>query len=53
MLMFDQKGTIFYGNTIAREKLEYENDLYGKNISDVFPNTFKNSEDGFETLPQY
>lgn len=49
ILMFDQKGTIFYGNTIAREKLEYENDLYGKNISDVFPNTFKNSEDGFET----
>lgn len=49
ILMFDQKGTIFYGNTMAREKLEYENELYGKNISDVFPNTFKPSEDGFET----
>lgn len=49
ILMFDKKGTIFYGNTTARKKLEYESGLCGKNISDVFPNTFKTSQDGFET----
>ncbi len=49
ILMFDQKGIIFYGNMAARKKLEYEDKLYGRNISDIFPNTFKTSEDGFET----
>lgn len=49
ILMFDQKGTIFYGNSTARKKLEYEDDLCGKNVSDIFPNTFKTSEDGFKT----
>ncbi len=49
ILMFDQKGKIFYTNATAREKLEYENDLCDKNIGDVFPSTFKISQDGFET----
>lgn len=41
ILVFDQAGTISYVNTSARQKLEYEDDLYGKNISDIFPNDFK------------
>lgn len=49
IIMFDQKGKIFYVNATAKKKLEYESDLCGKNISDVFPNMFKTSKDGFET----
>lgn len=49
VLMFDQTGKISYANAIARQKLEYQDDLCDKYISDVFPNTFKASEDGFDT----
>lgn len=49
ILMFDRTGKISYGNATAKKKLEYESDLCGRHISDVFPNTFKLSEDGFET----
>lgn len=49
VLMFDQTGKISYANAIARQKLEYEDDVCDKYISDVFPNTFKVSEDGFDT----
>lgn len=49
VLMFDQTGKISYANAIARQKLEYEDDVCDKYISDVFPNTFKASEDGFDT----
>ena len=49
ILMFDQTGRITYGNDTARNKLEYENDLSGRHISEIFPNTFKLSKDGFES----
>lgn len=49
ILMFDQTGTISYGNTAARKRLEYEEELCGRNISDIFPNTFRLSENGFES----
>lgn len=49
ILMFDRTGKISYGNAAAKKKLEYKSDLCGRHISDVFPNTFKLSEDGFET----
>ncbi|MDE6024958.1 MAG: hypothetical protein K2G45_05830 [Lachnospiraceae bacterium] len=44
ILMFDQAGEISYVNRAARQKLEYENDLCGKNICDVFPNDFRLAE---------
>lgn len=40
VLMFDEAGKISYANEAARQKLEYENDLCGRHVSDVFPNTF-------------
>ncbi len=49
ILVFDQKGVISYANDAARKKLEYESDLCGRHIKDVFPNTFHAAEDGFET----
>ncbi len=53
VLIFDRTGKITYVNDTARKKLGYEyeeelNDKY-KSISDVFPNTFKTSSNGFET----
>lgn len=49
VLIFDAAGKIQYANDAAKKKLEYESDLSGKHISDVFPNTFKAVEDGFWT----
>lgn len=49
ILMFDQTGKITYANTAAREKLEYDDDMSGRHISEVFPNTFSKSGDGFGT----
>lgn len=49
VLIFDTAGKIVYANDAAKKKLEYANDLCGKHISDVFPGTFKASEQGFET----
>ncbi|MCM1179274.1 MAG: ATP-binding protein [Clostridium sp.] len=49
ILMFDRTGTISYGNDAAKRKLEYESDLLGRHISEVFPNTFRVSENGFES----
>ncbi|MCM1262818.1 MAG: ATP-binding protein [Butyrivibrio sp.] len=46
---FDKAGVIFYSNTAAKKKLEYEDDLCGSHISDIFLNTFKSTEEGFET----
>ncbi len=47
ILMFDQTGIISYVNVSARQKLEYENDLCGKHISEVFPNDFQTGKDNF------
>ena len=49
VLIFDTSGQILYTNDAADKKLEYEEGLKGKQISDVFPNTFKASEQGFDT----
>ncbi len=47
ILMFDQTGKISYANNAARQKLEYDNDLCGKNICDIFPNEFRLAEEQF------
>ena len=49
IFIFSSAGTIFYANAAAKKKLERKSALCGKHISDVFPNTFKYTEDGFET----
>lgn len=49
ILIFDRTGDIVYANASARTKLEYGEELRGRHISDVFPNTFQRSEDGFQT----
>lgn len=49
IFIFDKTGIISYANAAAKKKLERKSDLCGKHISDVFPNTFKHAEDGFET----
>lgn len=49
IFVFDWAGVISYANAAARKKLEYEDDLCGKHVNDIFPNTFKSTEDGFET----
>lgn len=41
ILMSDETGKIVYANASAREKLEYGDDLCGRNISDIFPNDIK------------
>lgn len=49
ILVFDRAGTISYANTAAREKLQYGDDnMCGRHISEVFPNTFTAAERGFE-----
>ncbi len=53
IFVFDRAGVISYANTAAKLKLEYEEDLCGRRISDVFPGTFKATEDGFETDYQF
>ncbi len=49
ILMFDSVGMISYANTTAKQKLEYEDDLSGRYICDVFPNVFEAAADNFST----
>lgn len=49
ILMFGRDGKISYGNLMAREKLGYEEDLCICHISHIFPGTFRQTDDGFET----
>ena len=49
IFIFDRTGNIFYANAAAKSKLEYEEALCGRHISDIFPGTFKAAEEGFET----
>lgn len=46
IFMFDSTGVISYVNTAARKKLEYEEDLCGRHIRDIFPNSFLPMADG-------
>lgn len=48
ILMFDRTGRISYANAAARSKLGYE-DMENQHISTLFPNTFRKTEDGFES----
>ena len=49
VICFDDRGLISYGNKIAEEKLEFVNQLSGTHISEIFPNEFSETEDGFDT----
>lgn len=53
VLVFDGKGTIIYANAVAREKLEYGEEICGIGIGNIFPNTFKSAGDGFVTEYQF
>lgn len=53
VLIFDRDGMISYINAAAKKKLEFGDELVGKQISVVFPNTFKESQGGFETDFQF
>lgn len=49
VITFDDRGLICYGNKSAEEKLEFMNQLNGTHISEIFPNEFTETEDGFHT----
>ncbi len=44
VLMFGEDGKIVYANKLVREKLEYGDELCGRLIGDVFPNTFSGTD---------
>lgn len=48
ILIFDCTGLISYANKAARQKLEYYDDLCGRNIIEIFPNDFKTEGNDFE-----
>lgn len=48
IFMFDHTGKISYANTEAAKKLEYEGDLCGRHIGDIFPNSFLDVKDDFD-----
>lgn len=45
IILFDQAGKVTYANAVARQKLEYGDDLSGVHISEIFPNTFQETEE--------
>ena len=45
VLVFDRSGRISYVNAAGRQKLEYGQDLCGKHIGEIFPNTFSLGKD--------
>ena len=49
IISFDDRGLISYGNKSAESLLEFEKQLVGTHISEIFPNEFTETEDGFET----
>ena len=49
VLVFDDRGIIDYGNASAGKLLEYEHQLVGAHICEIFPNEFTETEDGFQT----
>ena len=49
ILAFDDRGLISFGNRAAENLLEFENQLVGTHISEIFPNEFTETEDGFTT----
>lgn len=53
VLCFDEWGYVSFGNKEAEKKLEFGDQLAGTHISEIFPNEFKETEDGFETEMLY
>ena len=53
VLCYDNAGFVTYGNKEAEEKLEFGNHLVGIHISEIFPNEFKETEDGLDTEITY
>lgn len=49
VILFDKAGKIIYANDAAENNLSYEEGLYNRSISDIFPNEFKNTGHGLET----
>ena len=49
VLIFDKNGNIVYANSAAKQKLEYGDALCGTPISEIFPNSFSVTENGFHT----
>ena len=49
VLVFDDRGLISYANRTAETLLEFEKQLIGTHISEIFPNEFTETEDGFDT----
>ena len=52
ILMFDETGRITCANAEARKNLEYGDGLPGKNISEIFPDTFTFSGGKLEENPE-
>jgi len=46
ILIFDDSGTILYGNRSAEGALEYYDELYQHSIADIFPGEFRMQESG-------
>lgn len=49
ILVFDERGLISYANRAAETLLEFEKQLIGTHISEILPNEFTETEDGFDT----
>lgn len=41
VIVFDESGTIIYANQTAKQQLEYEDELCGSSIADIFPKSFE------------
>ena len=51
VLVFNEEGSILYGNQTAAAKLEYDKDKLTKcSMSQIFRQDFPNSPDGFITF---
>lgn len=44
VLIFERSGKILYANTEAEKNLEYQGELCGRKISEIFPGEFKEEE---------
>ncbi len=49
VLIFEESGRILFANALAKERLEYGEELCGTYIWDIFPNQFQNSDNGVES----
>lgn len=53
VLMFNANGTITYANGFAKNSLDYQDDLYGKLIEEIFPSCFYRKEGEFGCEVEY